>query len=40
MEQLKNMGGEDIVIATTDIGLPEEPPMPTLALTIGDYQGK
>lgn len=43
MEQLKQMGGEkEIFITTTDTeeGVPKEPPVPTLALTVGDYQGK
>ena len=41
-EKLKQMGGEKyIIITTADIeGVPEEPPMPTLALTVRDYRGK
>ena len=36
------MGGEKyIIITTTDIeGVHEEPPMPKLALIMGDYRGK
>ena len=36
------MGGErDIVVTIADIeGVPEEPPMPTPTLTVGDYRGK
>lgn len=40
---MRQLGGErDIVITTTDIeeGVAKEPPMLTLALTLGDYRGK
>ena len=40
---LRQIGGErDIMVTTEDIkeGVPEEPPMPILALIVGDYTGK
>ena len=43
MEQLRYIGGEGDVIVTTielEIGEPQEPPTPSLDLTIVDYQSK
>ena len=37
------MGGEgDVIVTSTylDVGEPQEPPIPSLYLTIVDYQGK
>ena len=42
-EQLKQMEGEKYIIITTaniEEGVPKEPPMPTLALTVRDYKGE
>ena len=42
-EQLRQIGGEGDVIVTSidlEVGEPQEPPAPSLDLTISDYQGK
>ena len=42
-EQIRKIGGDGDVIFTSidlEIGEPQEPPTPSLDLTVADYQGK
>jgi len=42
-EQLRRIGGDgDVIVTSTDLetGEPQEPPTPSLDLTIVDYHGK
>ena len=42
-EQLRQIGGEGEMLVTSidlEIGEPQEPPAPSLDLTMADYQGK
>ena len=40
MEQLGSQGGVSIISIELEEGNPQEPPMPSLELTVADYKGR
>lgn len=40
MEQLGSQGGVFIIVSELEEGNPQEPPMPSLELTVADYRGR